>query len=256
MNTYKQKCYNQFQVDIWSFTHQKGNNLIMNDTLWLALILAAIFVVAIVGIIFVVRRRRKAQGLVKPEARDPEALIMHIRGINKLASVTYREQLIHKYETHRNASAFTKWLRNDSVLMVAHGEIMAGIDLSKMQREDITIRGGAIQIRLPQPEIIMSKLDNEKTWVERRVSGRFANTKDTETLARIEAEQKMLQTANEGGILEEAFERIQQPLTQFLTSMGFSQIDIYLSGGTYKYISGQTIIEEVLPDRLLPPPTK
>jgi hypothetical protein len=230
----------------------------MNDTFWIALV--AILVVASVVIIFLVirqRRRKAGSELIKPGTKDPEALIMHIRGISKLASVTYKEQLIHKYETHRKASALTKWLRNDSILMVAHGEIIAGIDLSKMQREDITIRGGSVQIRLPQPEIIISKLDNEKTWIERRVSGRFANTKDTETLARIEAERKMLETASEGGILEEAFQRIQQPLTQFLTSAGFSQIDICLAGGeTYKSLSSKVIVEEVPPDRLLPPPAK
>ena len=228
-----------------------------NDVLWIALALAAVLIVVVVILIFVIRRKRKrdAGDLVKPGMKNPEALIMHIRGINKLASVTYTEQLIHKYETHRKSFALKKWLRNDSILMVAHGEIIAGIDLSKMQREDITIQGGTIQIRLPQPEIIMSKLDNEKTWIERRVSGRFANTKDTETLARREAEQKMLQTASEGGILEEAFQRIQQPLTQFLSTAGFSQIDIYLSGSTPKSLTSKVMVEEVPPDRMLPPPT-
>jgi hypothetical protein len=76
-----------------------------------------------------------------------------------------------------HASHIANWvevLQNDSraiftaaahahLLLVVHGEVIAGMDLSKLQPSDVVISGRSVSIHLPQAEIFTTRLDNAKT---------------------------------------------------------------------------------------------
>jgi len=54
---------------------------------------------------------------------------------------------------------------------VATGRVEAGVDLSKIGRDDVRVEGEGVTVRLPEPEILSASLDEEKTRVYDRDFG-------------------------------------------------------------------------------------
>jgi len=142
----------------------------------------------------------------EPESRvnlDQTSVILQIRSLSRLETSSFTIEKI--IEAGKRGNAFQNILYGDRILLIAHGEVIAGVDLSKLRDEDVKRDGDTLRITLPAPEILVSRLDNEKTRVYDRRSGLFApESKDLESEARTQAEASIRQAACEGGILETA----------------------------------------------------
>ena len=57
------------------------------------------------------------------------------------------------------------YLPNAKALVMVVGEVSAGIDLTKVKTEDIVDSETQVTIKLPSPEILMSKINHEKSRV-------------------------------------------------------------------------------------------
>jgi hypothetical protein len=99
--------------------------------------------------------------------------------------------------------------------------------LTKVSQADITVQADSVLIVLPPPEVLYSKVDNERTYVYERVTGLF-RTPDPriEGEARHLAEQAMLERALEGEILQRAEANGRLQLEALLRSLGFTEIVI------------------------------
>jgi hypothetical protein len=62
-----------------------------------------------------------------------------------------------------------KILVSDRLLLVIHGDVIAGVDLSQLQPKDVTLTGKTISLRVPKSQILVTRLDNLKTRVDSRV---------------------------------------------------------------------------------------
>jgi hypothetical protein len=97
----------------------------------------------------------------------------------------------------------------ENALMIAKGTVEAGIDLNQMDPSDVKISedGKEISVKLP-PVIILNRdyiLSNDQdTRVYRPKDGLFANTKGRETELRHKANQELLKSACEAGIMDRA----------------------------------------------------
>jgi hypothetical protein len=108
---------------------------------------------------------------------------------------------------------------------VAHGMVIAGIDLQKLQSGDVRIDAqGTIYLVIPAAEVFTATLDNNKTYVYSRDTGLLAPKKDLETTARQAAEQQILQAALDDGILNTALTNGKAYLQRFLLSIGLKQV--------------------------------
>ncbi|NIN99894.1 MAG: DUF4230 domain-containing protein, partial [Anaerolineae bacterium] len=55
---------------------------------------------------------------------------------------------------------------------VAHGIVIAGVDLSQLGPQDVWFDdAGRIYLRLAQPQVFVAALDNEKSYVYDRETG-------------------------------------------------------------------------------------
>src|ERR1035441_2346212 len=111
-------------------------------------------------------------------------------------------------------------LAGDRLLLVVHGEVIAGMDLSKLQPSDVVVSGRSVSIHLPQAEIFTTRLDNAKTRVYSRDTGLFSTADpNLEGEVRQEAERQLQAAALQDGILKIADKNARQTLTSMLTGL-------------------------------------
>jgi hypothetical protein len=149
-------------------------------------------------------------------------VIDRVRALSKLETVHYE---LEKVVTGKSSGPLPDWFTSDKILLVAHGQVAAGVDLAKLRPGDVTVVSDTVTIRLPEPEILFSTLDNDKTYVYDRQTGIF-NKPDPnlETEIRRVAEQEILKTALEDGILAKAAGNAQDVLRTLITGLGYEEV--------------------------------
>ena len=103
--------------------------------------------------------------------------------------------------------------------------MVAGIDLSNITAADVSVVSNTVTITMPKAQILYSKLDNDKTYVYDRETG-LLNKPDPnlETQLRKVAEQEILKSALEEGILTNAQTNAEQVLRTLLTGLGYTDV--------------------------------
>jgi HAMP domain-containing protein len=98
-----------------------------------------------------------------------QAVVLSIRSLNRLESA---QSVIEKVIIKENGQGALGALFGDRVIFVAHGEVIAGIDLAKMQEGDVQVLpSGKAYVVLPAPEIFVTNIDNQKSYVVDRQTG-------------------------------------------------------------------------------------
>jgi len=113
------------------------------------------------------------------------------------------------------------------VLLVACGKVDAGIDLSKLEPQNIITTGDKVTIRLPDAEIFTSQLfdDRKCTYVVLREEGVLLPPNTVlETAAREAAVANFKETALGNGILEQARINAENEVRRLLTLLGYRDI--------------------------------
>ena len=153
---------------------------------------------------------------------DPVTIINQVQSLARLETIRYNVEKVITAETGQGAFAF---LIQDRLLLVAHGLVVAGIDMAKIKAEDMWLEQGVLNVRLPAPEVFVATLDNSKTYVYSRDTGLLKNPDpNLETTARQAAEQEILKAALEDGILDQAMINAQTYLRWFYASLGYKQV--------------------------------
>jgi hypothetical protein len=94
-----------------------------------------------------------------------------------------------------------------------------------LQAGDVALSNRNISVRLPKAEILVTRLDNEKTRVYSRDTGLFSSPDpNLETQVRQEAERQLQQAALQDGILKSAEENARNSVQSILKGLGFEQI--------------------------------
>lgn len=161
-----------------------------------------------------------------------DSVITQLRSLNRYESSEFTvEKIIEAGSSSDNA--FKNILFGDKILLIANGQVSAGFDLAKLKDEDIKIEGNSLSLRLPAPEILVSRLDNEKTRVYDRSKGLLTQgNKDLESTARLSAENSIRKAACEGGILQSATDNGRTQLTALLKALGFTTVVISIPQGS------------------------
>ncbi len=153
---------------------------------------------------------------------DPVTIIHSVRSLARLETVQYTVEKVVTAEEGPNSLRF---LFGDRLLFVAHGIVIAGVDLAKLQPQDLWAENGVLYMRLPPPEIFIATLDNQKSYVYDRETGLLTHGDiQLETAARQVAEQEILQAALEDGILDVAQRNAEAYLTILLRDLGFHEV--------------------------------
>ena len=150
---------------------------------------------------------------------DPITYINEIRALARLETIQYS---VEKVITGELGSGTFDFLFGDKILFVAHGTVIAGIDMAKLQPEHMRFENGVLTVTLPPAEVFIATLNNEKSYVYQRDTG-LINQPDInlETQVRQVAEQEILKAALEDGILEQAQLNAEAYLLKFFTALGY-----------------------------------
>ena len=127
-----------------------------------------------------------------------------IQDLNQLATVRWRESVIVTRQS--GGSEFERFLVGEKVLLVAAGDVEAGVDLESLGRDDVRVNGETVTIRLPEPEILSVSLDEGATGVYDRDFGPLNLRPDDELVeqARAAALERLEEAARGEDILDQA----------------------------------------------------
>jgi hypothetical protein len=157
------------------------------------------------------------------------AVVQRVQQLSRLETAAYTIERVIDIRQGSNIPVIGDFIAGDAILLIAHGNVIAGVDLSRLDPEAVTVApdGSSVTLRLPPAEIFQAALDNSKTRVYSRERGILApDNVDLETLARQEAEQQILQAACEDGIMIKATENAEQAVAQLLSLFEFTQITV------------------------------
>jgi len=121
---------------------------------------------------------------------------------------------------------FPDFLAGDRLLMMVHGEVVAGIDFSSLRPGDVRVDGRQVRLHLPPAQLFSTRLDSSKTRVYSRQTGLLVSTDpNLETQVRQEAERQLQEAALADGILRTAQQNATATITSLLQGLGFAKIE-------------------------------
>ena len=168
---------------------------------------------------------RWAGGTSAPRALNTATVLRQVQTLSQLVTVKYVLEKVVVLEVPANNFIGKAVGSEDRVLLLAHGDVKAGIDLERLKPEDLQVSGKKIAIRLPLAQITDAALDEQQTKVIDRSTGLFTTfDKNLEQTARLNAIDDLRRAARSGGILKDADERARAQLVSLLTQMGFEEV--------------------------------
>jgi hypothetical protein len=116
------------------------------------------------------------------------------------------------------------------VLLVAHGEVIAGFDLGQLSSKDLWVDRTRIQLHLPAPKVLEVRLDDERsyalyydqTWI-------VEHSPNLEDRTRAEAEQALLRAALEGQVLKHTSAYAELWFANWFYSLGFTDVRVIVN---------------------------
>ncbi len=155
-------------------------------------------------------------------------MLTAIKDLSRLEGASFHlERVIDLKEEQNHLAGLVK--AEDAILLVAAGDVVAGVDLSQIRDGDIEIdsKRKAVQIVLPHATVFSARLDNERTYVHTRHTDLLAKRKESlETRARQAAEQDLESSALEAGLLTRAEQNVERTIKSLVHSLGYQTVTI------------------------------
>ena len=151
-------------------------------------------------------------------------VVDRIQRLQRLETVVYTMDKI--VSGSRVSPILPDFLAGDRLLMLVHGEVIAGIDFSNLKPGDVKVEGKQVHLHLPAPKVFSTRIDSTKTRVYSRQTGLLVPTDpDLETQVRQEAERQLQEAAMAEGIMRTAQQNGISTITSLLQGLGFEKIE-------------------------------
>lgn len=169
---------------------------------------------------------------LQTEVRPTPVVITALRDVARLEGAVFHvERVVDLQEKQSKLAGLVQ--AKDAILLVAAGDVTAGVDLAGLVEADIVVGapGGKVTITLPRAQIFSQRLDSERTYVHSRTTDVLATRRENlETRARQEAERSLAAAAVEGGILARAEKNVSLSVGALVRSLGFSDVEVVFRG--------------------------
>jgi hypothetical protein len=192
--------------------------------------LAAAFVACVGGAFYLGTRAPEASG--SASLRATPTVVLAVRDLSRLESESYHVEKVIEL-TDAQSRLFGLVEAKDAILLVAVGDVVAGVDLSGVTQADVQLdpASNGVRITLPAPQVLSSSLDEAQTHVYARTTDLLATRSEKlEGQARDAAEKQMRQAAIDEGILVRAKSSAERTVTGLLHSLGFARVDVAWAG--------------------------
>jgi hypothetical protein len=151
-------------------------------------------------------------------------VVNRIQQLQRLETVVYTMDKI--VSGAKENPIFPDFLAGDRLLMLVHGEVVAGIDFSGLKPGDVRVEGKQVHLHLPAAQVFSTRLDSGKTRVYSRQTGLLVpSDPDLETQVRQEAERQLQASALADGILRTAQQNATSTITSLMQGLGFEKVD-------------------------------
>jgi Protein of unknown function (DUF4230) len=159
-----------------------------------------------------------------PRTTTGPVVVEGIQELDQLATVRWTESVLVTRES--GGTDLERTLTGERVLLVATGDVEAGVSLAELGEDDVRVDGEAVTIRLPEPEILFVSLDEEETRVYDRDFGPLNFRPDDGLVeeARDAALDKIEKGARDEDILDQAEQNTENSIRAFVTSLGFKEV--------------------------------
>ena len=153
---------------------------------------------------------------------DPITIVHQVRSLARLETIQYSVEKVIVAESGQGPFGF---LFGDRLLFIAHGTVIAGVNVEKLTPDDLRVEDGVLYVNLPEAEVFIASLDNEKSYTYSRDTGVLTRgNAELETEARRAAEEEILNAALEDGILEQALVNAESYLLRLFLGLGFPDV--------------------------------
>jgi len=153
------------------------------------------------------------------------AVLDRIRRLSRLETVAFSMDKI--VEGERESAYLPNFLVGEKLLLIAHGDVTAGVDLAELKPGDVWVHGDSVTVRLPQPQILSTRIDNARTRIYSRTTGVLVTADpNLETQVRQAAEDQITKSALADGILDRAGENARSNVSALLAGLGFKKVDV------------------------------
>lgn len=200
--------------------------LFLNQYKWI--LFTVVLIIASVLMWSMIKQALTSQYIFKTSS---QTVIKELRSLNRLETASFTLEKVIDAGTSGNQ--FQQFLFGDRILLIAHGEVVAGFDLSKLDEQGITVEGKTLKMTLPPPQILSASLDPAQTRVYDRRQGVLSKgDKNLESEARNKAEELLTEAACTGGILNEASKNGRAQLTALFKTLGFTTVILNIPSGS------------------------
>ena len=159
-----------------------------------------------------------------PRTTTGPVVVEGIKELDQLATVRWTESVPVTRET--GGDVLDRLFSGEKVVVIATGNVEAGVDLGDMDKDDVSVDGDSVTIDLPEPEILSASLDEDTTRVYDRDFSPLNVRPDDDLVeeARVRALHKVEMTARENGILDIAETNAENSIRAFVTTLGFERV--------------------------------
>jgi Protein of unknown function (DUF4230) len=159
-----------------------------------------------------------------PRTTTGPVVVEGIQELDQLATVRWTESVPVTKET--GGAILDRLFNGEKVLVIATGEVEAGIDLGDIGKDDVSVNSDTVTIDLPEPEILSASLDEEKTRVYDHDFSPLNVRPDDDLVeeARLQAVEKIRDAARENKILDTAEHNAEDSVRAFVTTLGFEEV--------------------------------
>jgi hypothetical protein len=184
--------------------------------------------VTLVTAFLLLRPAKAPQAQEVVELKPTPGVITAIRDLARLETTSYHvEKVVQATDTQARLWGLVE--AKDELLLIAAGDVVAGVDLSKVHEEDVHANPATRSIRLtvPAPEVLSAALDQKSSRVYSRHTDVLAGRREQlEGQARQAAEDQMRGQALDAGILDHARTSAEVTLRALLQALGFEHVEI------------------------------
>ncbi|NET61905.1 MAG: DUF4230 domain-containing protein [Symploca sp. SIO2E6] len=163
-----------------------------------------------------------------PEVDVRSLVVSQVQGASELTTAVFTMEAVVPTSQDRTIAGYP--VGSTKLLYIAYGEVRAGVDLGELKVEDVNIVNDTIQLQLPPPKLLDSKIDVSRSQVYDYDRGFLGLGPDVapqlQMLAQQETLKKIEATACREDLLQQANERAQLVVSQLLMTAGYKAVEV------------------------------
>lgn len=163
-----------------------------------------------------------------PEVDVRSLIVQQVQEVSDLTTAVFTMEAVVPTRQARTLGGYP--IAETTLLYIAYGEVRAGVDLAQLKPDNVQIANDTLQVQLPPPKILDSKIDVNRSQVYDYDRGFLGLGPDTapqlQMLAQQETLKKIVFNACEQGLLERANHQAERVVEQLLTTAGYKQVQV------------------------------